>query len=347
MKELQNRVKLELGKQKELMLMLKNKSGSLKTVALELNIPYSTLKKYSRGEFYLPEDLFNQIVKLCSLKIEELNFQTLPRNWGQKEGGKNGIASLMNKYPEKIKIWRKMAWKKSTLANTKQIKTPELNEELAELIGIYLGDGTLTKYFISISGDCRYDYPYFEYVSSLINSLFGIKTSIRREKRNNTLYLVVYSKELCSYLNKRFDLKYGDKIRNKTGIPSKILNNPKLAKACLRGLIDTDGCVSKSGNQMSIRFSSYSEKILKQTEIIGKMLRIFTFSTGNHIGTTKWKNVLKYFELVGSSNLRHIVRFYTYYDKKQFTYQNEVDKHYQDDKFKNIQLPFKISGPVG
>ena len=76
-----------------------------------------------------------------------------------------------------------------------------------------MGDGTLTKYFISISGDSRYDLQYFNYISDLIKELFGLSAKIRVDKRGNTLILTVHSVKLCSLLNE-YGFKYGDKIRN-------------------------------------------------------------------------------------------------------------------------------------
>ena len=70
--------------------------------------------------------------------------------------------------------------------NVKKIKIPELDERLAEFIGVYLGDGTLTKYFIRISGDYRYDIPYFNYLKDLIYKLFGVNATITKDKKYKT-----------------------------------------------------------------------------------------------------------------------------------------------------------------
>jgi len=47
-----------------------------------------------------------------------------------------------------------------------------------------LGDGTLTKYFLRISGDSRFDVPYFTYLQEMTKELFGLSSSIKILKEN-------------------------------------------------------------------------------------------------------------------------------------------------------------------
>jgi len=340
------RVKLKKGQQRELILNSAEKIGSIKQLGIKLKIPYSTFKKYVQEVFLLPESLFNKILDLSEIRKENLNINYLPNNWGKIIGGKRGMKTIQKKYPEKILEWRKKAIRKSHLNNAKKIKIPLLDEKLAELVGVYLGDGTLTKYFIRISGDCRYDIPYFKYLSEVIYELFSINPSIRKEKNRNTLYLTVLSKNVCSFLNKNFGLRYGHKIKNKTCIPKKILEDEKLSIACFRGLIDTDGSISrrgKRGSQFCIQFTSHNKKLLKQVHEIGKKIGVFTFGDKTGSGTNKQENILKFFKIVGSSNLRHIVRFHQRFYKNKTLYQRDVLKHYKKPFYINLTLPFKVA----
>ena len=78
--------------------------------------------------------------KKLALKLIE---QSKGKNWGQRKGG------LMSK------------------GSLKEIKIPKKSKELAELVGIILGDGNINyfkkgkkigTYMLRISGDKRYDY---------------------------------------------------------------------------------------------------------------------------------------------------------------------------------------------
>src|SRR3989344_8375739 len=144
------RIKLSSEKQKELIISAAKKVGSLKSLSKKINVSYSTLKNYSSGKLYLPANVFNGLLVLLNIKKDNISFEYLASNWGQRIGGRHVINAIMKKYPSEIAKWRKLANHNSSLACTKRILIPNLNEKLAEFIGIYLGDGTLTKYFISI-----------------------------------------------------------------------------------------------------------------------------------------------------------------------------------------------------
>ena len=314
------------------------------------NIPYPTLKGYYVEENLLPRSLFEDLCHISKINPDKFKVKFLPGNYGQIIGGKKGIQTTMRRYPNEIKKWRDKGIRNSPISkklNLKIIKRPKLNEELAEFIGAYLGDGTLTKYFIRISGDYRYDFHYHKYLSVLILRLFGLESVIGKEKGVNTSYLRVFSVNLCSFLNKNFKISYGHKIRNKTIIPEQILRNMDLSIACLRGLMDTDGSVSRrgvGGSQFCVEFTSHNKLLLKQVYDIGKRLGIFTFCSETHAGTNKWDNIEKYFRIVGSSNLRHIVRFHLRKYKNKTIYQKDLPKYFEQDLYKNLKLPFRTVG---
>jgi len=278
----------------------------------------------------------------------------VPDNWGRVKGGKKGIEAMFTKHGEKLKEWRAKGGKaaqKHLLSDLtkKDVLLPSLNEKLSELIGIYLGDGTLTKYFLKISLDPRYDLSYVSYVKALIEDLFGVLPAIREEKDRNLIYVQLFSKTACEYLHNEWNLPYGDKVRGKAAIPNAIMKNRNVAIACLRGLMDTDGSVSKDGNSISVRFYSHNKILMDQVESVGRSLGIFTFRNPLETGTKSWDKVVDYFRIVGSSNLGHIVRFSEKFLANKILYKEEVIEHYK--KYKGIRLPFKLGNrarsPVG
>ena len=348
----ERRVKMSNREQRQLILDVAKKYGSIKKLAIKWGLPYSTLKNYALEVCLLPESLFDKILSELSINKDKLEVDYLDRNWGMKVGGKRAIDILKKRYPDKIKKWRINGLKKAIkigkhwgYMNQKVIKEPKLNEKLAELIGAYLGDGTITKYQLKISGDYRYDLPYFYHLRKLVFELFGLSCSIIKEKKFNTANLIIYSKNLCSFINKEFGINFGHKIRNKTSIPNKILQDNKLSIACLRGLIDTDGSISRrgrNGSQFCIQFTSHNKYLLEQVKKIGADLNIFTFGDETGCGTNKGDNIKRYFDLVGSSNLRHIVRFNEKFSKGNTIYKKDVLNYYQKGLYSRLDLPFKI-----
>lgn len=339
------RIKLSKNVQTRLIHKLSNLKGSLKEASIFLDLPYSTLKNYSSGSIYLPEGLFLRILDILEVPSNSLVFEYLEPNWGRKLGAKKAMRVLEKKYPKKLKKWRSENLRKNRFDNLKKIKEPDLCESLAELVGIYLGDGTMTKNLIRISGDVRVDKPYFDYISNLVKSLFGISPAVRSERGRNTLLLTVQSRKLVSYFMDEFGLKPGNKIKNQSKIPEDILSNNSMRNSCLRGLIDTDGSVSRrgrNGSQFCLQFTSHNPFLLKQVIEIGKGIGVFTFvDKKNGAGTNSWENIRKYFSIVGSSNLRHIVRFNERLNGNTL-YQKQVSRYYQKGFYKGLNLPFKL-----
>ena len=91
----------------------------------------------------------------------------------------------------------------------KQVKLPEKNEKLAELVGIILGDGNIHEYkkgkkagtyMIRIAGDYRKEYDYFHnYVGVLFKDLFEVEPKFHKKKNSNTYYIIVHSKLIVEY----------------------------------------------------------------------------------------------------------------------------------------------------
>jgi hypothetical protein len=314
-----------------------------------LGVSYSAMKRYRREESLIPLHFVKKLCGIAGLSFESLEIiELLPENWGRIKGGKRGIEVMLLKHREKLREWRakggEAVHKNLLQGPAKKAFLPYLNEKLAELIGIHLGDGTLTKYFLKISQDPRYDLLYVSYIKTLVEDLFEVLPAIRQEKGRNLIYIQLFSKTACEYLHNEWNLPYGDKIRGKVAIPDVIMKNRNMAIACLRGLIDTDGSISKDGNSISIRFSSYNKTLVDQVERIGRSLGVFTFRNPMETGTRSWSKVKNYFRIVGSSNLRHIARFNAKFLENKVLKKEEVTKYYK--KHKGIHLPFKLGeGP--
>jgi len=147
-------------------------------------------------------------------------------------------------------------------AFTQPIKKIKINKDIAELIGIILGDGNIHNNTMKIAFDRRNQH-YLNYVGDLFNKIFGIKLKQTSYSKNNVDYLhcnnILVIEELL-----KLGLKRGNKIINQTGIPNWIKQNKAYSKACTRGLIDTDGCIykCKRENQTYIKFTNFNQQLL-------------------------------------------------------------------------------------
>lgn len=152
------------------------------------------------------------------------------------------------------------------------IKSVKKGERLAEFIGIMLGDGNIYLNNIHIAFDER-DVYYIKYVKNLFEDVFGIKAKEKSSKFNRAYYLYCYNKNIANKLIE-FGLKRGNKIKNQLGMPRWIKRNKNYSQKCIKGLIDTDGCIyfCKREKQRYIKFTNHNQTLLNDFKKITKNL---------------------------------------------------------------------------
>lgn len=132
-----------------------------------------------------------------------------------------------------------------------------LSENMAEFIGILVGDGGINKNKTGggntiVIHSSKDDYAYLEnHVRPLIKSLFNKNTEIIDRKRRSEILLRICSNEVFDILTKKYGLWYGPK--NGIGIPDVIKSaSEDIHFAFLRGLFDTDFCFRTVKNNYPI-----------------------------------------------------------------------------------------------
>lgn len=120
----------------------------------------------------------------------------------------------------------------------------EFNENLAEIVGIMLGDGSLqpnskNTYQIAITFS-KEEKEWLYYVKNLFENYF--KREFRFLEIRYGLQLKNYSLEVANQLIKS-GLYPGNKIDNRVKIPKWIIENKLFLTKAIQGLFDTDGCV--------------------------------------------------------------------------------------------------------
>ena len=292
------RVKLESGAQRELLLSHKSKvNKTWSEIADSLNVSQSALRDWTLEKCFIPEDIF-RIVD-CKHNFKSRILEVLPRNWGQIKGGNASSGSL------------------------KTIKLPPESTELAEFIGIILGDGNIHTfkkgkkvgtYMVRICGHANDDRDFLlGHVCKLITDLFGEAPKVHKSSCSEALYITIHSKKLVEFLS-NMGLVAGNKIKNRLVMPDWILANDEFLKACLRGLIDTDGSVfrmsRKDPNLARISFTNHNAPLLFQ---VREAFLKCGLSPSNIIRDevfylSRKSSIKKYVEDIGFSNLKHARR---------------------------------------
>lgn len=185
-------------------------------------------------------------------------------------------------------------------------------------MGIELGDGGINSdWQVVITLNADKDSEYADYVTDLIENLFGIDASTRiRDK--NTLKISCSSISLVEFLISKGAVK-GNKIKQKIDILEWIIKNKEYKKAFVRGLVDTDGCLfihkhnvkGKSYKNIGFCFTSWSLNLLKSVANVMEEYGITPHITdkGRRIYLYKTESIVKYLSVFGSSNPRIINLF--------------------------------------
>lgn len=287
------RVRLKKGYQEKLILKAK-KNLTWKQLSEKLGVVENYLKNELRkGKRTLSELNYRKLCEISNENFDGHIIQKLDDDWGRSKGGSN-------KKPPKILFRNK-------------------TKKLAELIGIILGDGNIWigekgYYYVTICGDSEKDKDYLlNYVKPLFEDLFKKKMHVKYHKSSKEIFISAGSKNAV-YTLMYYGLKSGNKVTNNQKIPEWIFESENYLRACIRGLIDTDGsvCPITGRNYHYIWFSSMIPK-----------LRADFDRAMNQLGfkTSKWnirKNrtpeifigskemIKKYIQTIGFKNTRHL-----------------------------------------
>lgn len=195
----------------------------------------------------------------------------------------------------------------------------KMSPELAELIGILMGDGYLyngiNKYTIGIVGHPKTDFEYYKYIVNLIKDLFNKKVQIKKIGRG--IRIIFDSKEIFRFITKYIPYYKGGKS-DKIIIPKELLQRWNLTKHTIRGIVDTDGLIFTSNkpgspNYPSIEITTSSNKLAIQLKNIlqdngFKVAKIWSYKSKNSKKTTYKvplngvNNIILWMSQIGFSN---------------------------------------------
>lgn len=251
--------------------------------------------------------------------------------WYASHGAAAGGRAVVEKYGKvggderyRKKRWEEW-WEREGRLNPSEItkpapfKKPEFSEVLAEFAGIALGDGGISEHQITISLNRISDGNYFGFVQGLVRDLFDVPVGRYSDKHSLADRIVISRTTLVSYLVDVVGLKRGNKVRQQVDIPAWVKKDSRYSVACVRGLIDTDGCVilhrylskGKEYCYKKIGFTSHSFPLLQSVSSI-----LFERGIGHRITKSGWDirieakdDVERYFQIIGTHNQKHSERY--------------------------------------
>lgn len=193
-----------------------------------------------------------------------------------------------------------------------------INKNVAYDAGIQIGDGNMyvkdRMHRITYSGNLRNEKEFYKKIlTRVIKEAYGKNPIYIERPKDNTVLLIVNSKDIVKFKNKTLRLPIGRK--ENVCIPKIFSKNFKLLKWCVRGLADTDFCLSfqknRKGQHTEPRLEVYvqSEKLVKDLKRIFKKYG-FTFAVEKKTGKYKGfmirlygrKNLFKWMRIFGFSN---------------------------------------------
>lgn len=304
------RVFLPEGKQRKLCLSAKHQLGSTWLIlANYLHVSPRSLENWYLEKRLLPDTVYINLSSLTGITFTNVKY--LPDNWGRAKGGKRSLQ--LRKKP----LWALEGSKKGGTNSAKKFPIPEYSVKLAEFIGIMLGDGGVSSGQISITLGYSTDKDYIHYVIDLISILFNAKASIFYPSDKDAAKIRVSGVNLVKVL-KQLGLVEGNKIVQQIDIPQWIFKEESYMRACIRGLVDTDGCVHRKVRRKSelieyrsvgVTFCSASIPLQKSVINIFKLLNFRVSISGRTIYLCGKEQVTRYVKEIGFSNPKHHNRY--------------------------------------
>lgn len=286
-----------------------------------------TVRDWRRGKFTIPGESFQKLIAKSGLDSSSLEVTELSDLWHVAEAGRVGgrVTILKHKTIGTVESRRKGGQasyiKRKDDADDIFAKTtvhfPSESPDLAEFIGIMIGDGSVGQYQISITLNRVDDAAYAVAVVRLIEELFGVIPRCRNRKQNGCVVIEVSSVDLVKFLVSK-GLPVGDKLQHGIRIPPWITNNREYVSRCLRGMFDTDGSIFQEKHCIKGRvyayprmmFVSASETLLDDAlQALSKLGICAKVRQGRAVSIEHFTDIAEYFRIVGSSNPKHLSKY--------------------------------------
>ncbi|MBU2544528.1 hypothetical protein KJ618_03620 [Patescibacteria group bacterium] len=220
---------------------------------------------------------------------------------GRSKGGKRGMQVLRER---------------RLIPQPKPFFAPQgYSAELAEFVGILLGDGYIGKGQWSITLNAKADKTYAKFVYELTQRLFHFKPA--KYIRHDCHVIVISGSGVRSiqyFIS--LGLKIGNKVKQQVDVPKWIEENLSHSLSCLRGLVDTDGGIFThtyrvNGKMYSYRKLAFVNRSMPLLQFASNTLKSLGFTpkiinkvANKRVWLYNQQEVKRYLEVVGSHNPR-------------------------------------------
>lgn len=303
---------------------------SISEAAELCNVSKRTLRDWRRAKFTMDLKILKKLCQKSQISIPD-NINLKKDYWYVNKGAKKGGRAVIEKYGRvcsdeeyRKKKWYEW-WEKEGKYNTsfittpKPIKKPRYSADLAEFVGIVLGDGTISQRQITITLHRKDDKKYAKFVTNLIQKLFNVPVGIYKVKHASANNYIISRSKLVRFCVTKLGLKRGNKVKQQVDIPNWIKQNRTYSIACVRGLIDTDGSVfthnykvnGKNYSYKKLAFTNHSEplrlsvfNILKNNNLNPRLV-----ASKPDVRLDSIEDMKKYFQTIDSHNPKHLQRY--------------------------------------
>ncbi len=328
---MENHLKFKTGEQRRFLLKISNESGlSTDQLSKMVGISSRNYRDWLIEKYSISQKAGNILSKKFSVNFPEKQDILLGR-WqdAKKESGKKGGHAYFKKYGSLGTLEGRKKGGSRTLAIlrrrgiipiAKVYNFPKsYGSDLAEFVGIVLGDGGVTSSQCIITLSREADRDYIPAVSGLGLKLFGERPKIYKRKTCKADDLCYNGIKFVEYLA-TIGIKTGNKVKQQVDVPEWIKKNREYSFRCVRGLIDTDGCITihryKVGNTVyryrKLNFSNHSYPLILFVKQILNSIGLTPKLAGklgkDRVWLYNYAEVQKYLRVIGSSNTR-LLRF--------------------------------------
>lgn len=322
------RLKFPIGEQKKFLELVFEKSKlNANGLAKIVNVSPRTIRDWKREKFHTTKAAATLLSKHFNVNISyDLDF--LEKNWKAHISNTNRVGGLGFKIkygnPATAEGRRKggsrtlqLLREKGIIPSLKTFNLPKTySSHLAEWVGIVLGDGSITNWGqIHITLNMTKDAQYQVYVSNLAKKLFGHTPKLIYRPKDNASITYFSGVSLVNYLVS-IGLKIGNKVHQQVDVPDWIKEDIDFSTACLRGLVDTDGCIATHSYIVNRKRYTYKKFVFANRSLplinfvcthlnkLGLRARIADKLETKYVWLYNNKHTKRYLEIVGTHNFR-------------------------------------------
>ncbi len=198
---------------------------------------------------------------------------------------------------DNFKVWRDRMKAEGKIKS--EYLSFEKDGDLAELIGVVLGDGHIRAYprseelsIFSNSNNAGFVSRY----SALLEKIFSKKPAIKQHSGKNCIRIRIYQK----YISDRLGVPFSPRANLKILIPGWIISRKKYIVRYLRGLYEAEGShsVHKATCTYKVQFSNRNVSMLENVFNLVSKLGFHPHKSKYMIQLSKKKEVFEFLELI-------------------------------------------------